>query len=155
VFGDNGGNRFQVLSEDAAGAATGDKDDMADEPSPAVERALGFGNIQGSMGTPAVQPVTVPPPEPAARPFAPSSQATSAAQPSLVFGADQSIPTPAEPSKPGPHAQHSPQPAQPAQSAPTRFVRSVIKSAIDEMATWMADRVTIGQTPETEPPLEV
>ena len=36
-----------MLSEAAAGAETGDKDDdMADEPSPALERALGFGNIR-------------------------------------------------------------------------------------------------------------
>ena len=136
AFGDNGGNRFQVLSEIAASVATGDKDDdMADEPS-----------------TPAVQAVPAPPPDPTAGPSTLSSQATSAAQPPLAFGGQ---PTPTEPPKSTPPIQQPPQPSQQALSAPTRSVRSVIKSAIDEMAAWMADRFTIGQIPETEPPLEV
>jgi hypothetical protein len=153
AFRDNVGNRFQVLSEVAAGAATEDKDDdMADEPSPTVERAPGFGNMQGSMGTPAVQPLPAPPPESTATPSTLSSQPTTAVQPPVAFGGQ---PTPAEPPKPNPPTQQPPQPFQQTQFAPTRSVRSVIKSAIDEIAAWMADRFTIGQIPKTEPPLEV
>jgi hypothetical protein len=126
-----GVSAFVDLSE---AAATWDKeDDMAREPSSAVDRAPAFGKIQGSMGTSAVQPVPFPPPEPTTTPSTLSSQPTSAAQLPLVFGGQQSIPTPAEPHKPAPPAQHPRQPAQPAKSAARRSVRSVINLAIDEM----------------------
>lgn len=151
----DGGNRFQVLSEVAVGAATGDKDDdMADESSSAVDRAPGFGSLQGSVTTPAIQPVPHPPPEPAVSSTAPLSQPATAPQSRLAVGTQKITSTLAEPPKPAP-AQQPAQPIEQTQSTPTHSVRPVIKSAIDEMAAWMADRFTIGQIPETEPPLQV
>ena len=159
AFGDSG-NRFQVLSEVAADASTdGDKDDdMTDEPSPLVEKTPTFGNRQTSADAPTAQPV--PPPEPASTAPAPPFQPTLAAQSSVTVGLATA---PTEPPKPAPPVQQPPRPtqlAQPtstqtAQPTPTRPVASEKKSVIDEMTAWMADRFTIGQIPETEPPLEV
>ena len=164
AFGDGGGgNRFQVLSEVAA-RATGEKDDddMADEPSPVVEKVPGFGTLQGSNTIPPAQQVPVapaaptPPPEPASAAAAPPSQLTPALP---AFGSLQqkSILQP-ESTKPAPPTQLQPlqsAPPPPTQTTPIRTTTSKKELVIDEMAAWMADRFKIGQIPETEPPLQV
>jgi len=132
-----------VLSEVAAGAATGDKDDDMDEPSPAVERTLGFGNIQGSTGTPGCSASTCP-----------SSRTDCSSICAVISGHFRGTTFPRLRCRPvhtntsrtvetgSPCSTFSTaSPTSPIR--PYRFVRSVIKSAIDEMAAVGSPRMRV------------